>query len=544
MRILSYKPVHDGCLAYVEGNRLVFSIEGEKDSHERYSGIHSVPAALKILGQVPEIPDVLALGGFPRRVDFGYRGQYFGVEESTKKVGTQKILGRSVKVFESTHERAHVMTAYSMSPFPQGEPVYVLCWEGAIGRFYEVDERVRIHPFETVMEMPGWRYAFPFALADYTNRDPEDVWCYELSDAGKLMALVGHGRALPPDERADWSAEVDRLLRTQLEFGTPEQNSASQEILKKSPLTGIGVEHKNVKDLAEAHSRALFARFCEFAESNLRKRLPLLITGGCGLNCDWNTQWKDSGLFPDVFIPPCPNDSGIAIGMAADALQHFTGTAKIEWSVYCGEAFVMDAQVGPEFHQVPLDQETLCSRLNDGQIFAWVQGRYEIGPRALGNRSLIAAPFSGEIHRRLNAIKSREGYRPIAPVCLEEDVQEHFAWDGASPYMLFFQKVKSRELGAVTHIDGTARVQTVNRTQHPRLAELLQAFKALTGFGVLCNTSLNFRGKGFINRMTDLTRYALETGLDGMVVDDVMFLNRNAQSVGAVGSARGYERGR
>ncbi|TIL83518.1 MAG: proline dehydrogenase, partial [Mesorhizobium sp.] len=125
---------------------------------------------------------------------------------------------------------------------------------------------------------------------------------------------------------------------------------------------------------------------------------------------------------------------------------------------------------------------------------------------------------------RLNRIKNREGFRPIAPVCLEEDVALHFDLARPSPYMLFFQRVLDSRLEAVTHVDGTARAQTVSREQNTRLFQLLTSFKAQSGVGVLCNTSLNFNGTGFINRASDLLAYARATGLDGFVINDAFYL--------------------
>ncbi|MGN6464913.1 MAG: carbamoyltransferase C-terminal domain-containing protein, partial [Rhizobiaceae bacterium] len=147
----------------------------------------------------------------------------------------------------------------------------------------------------------------------------------------------------------------------------------------------------------------------------------------------------------------------------------------------------------------------------------------EIGPRALGNRSLIAAPFTKETHARLNRIKKREGFRPIAPILMEEELDRLYHHNGPSPHMLYFQRAKTDALQAVTHVDGTARVQTVTRGQNVEMYALLDAFRARTGYGVLCNTSLNFNGKGFINRLSDLVRYARGTGLDGFVVGETFY---------------------
>jgi hydroxymethyl cephem carbamoyltransferase len=143
-----------------------------------------------------------------------------------------------------------------------------------------------------------------------------------------------------------------------------------------------------------------------------------------------------------------------------------------------------------------------------------------MGPRALGNRSVLAAPFTAATTARLNRIKRREGYRPIAPIALEADMNRWFAGSVRDPYMLYFNHVTSDELQAVTHVDGTARTQTVTHESNAGIADLLVAFRELTGFSVLCNTSLNNNGRGFINRTSDLLTYGEEYGLDGYVIND------------------------
>jgi hydroxymethyl cephem carbamoyltransferase len=232
-------------------------------------------------------------------------------------------------------------------------------------------------------------------------------------------------------------------------------------------------------------------------------------------------------------VPPCTDDSGIAIGVAVDAQRHFSGSAKLKWSVYSGATFEYDISVDDRFNESEANLDTIANLLLNGAVIAWVTGRYEVGPRALGNRSLLAAPFREEMRDRLNSIKGREGYRPIAPICIEEQVSQWFDWRGPSPHMLYFQRVLSEQLRAVTHDDGTARVQTLNGREHPQLYQLLCAFSRVSGFGVLCNTSLNFPGRGFINRMSDLARFVEERGIDAMVLDDrVFFPKMRSQGTG------------
>ncbi len=131
---------------------------------------------------------------------------------------------------------------------------------------------------------------------------------------------------------------------------------------------------------------------------------------------------------------------------------------------------------------------------------------------------------------RLNEIKQREQFRPIAPVCLDEDAARWFGCDHASPYMLYTHRVRTDALAAVTHVNGTARIQTVSVATNRKLYELLSAFKARTGYGVLCNTSLNFNGRGFINKIDDLSTYVVEHKLDGFVVEEKTYVLKSSTS--------------
>nr|WP_269446077.1 carbamoyltransferase C-terminal domain-containing protein [Paramagnetospirillum magneticum] len=171
----------------------------------------------------------------------------------------------------------------------------------------------------------------------------------------------------------------------------------------------------------------------------------------------------------------------------------------------------------------------MAELLANDLVLGWVSGRYEIGPRALGNRSILAAPFHDSIRERLNVIKQREQFRPIAPVCLNKDAARWFGCHQASPYMLYTYKSTTDALAAVTHVNGTARIQTVTPASNRNLYGLLTAFSARTGYGVLCNTSLNFSGKGFINNIGDLDAYAVQHGLDGFVVNGRAHLLKSSE---------------
>ncbi len=512
MKILSFKPGHDGSIAGVDGNeqRLKFSYEAEKGSFPRNSSLNPdtfIQAGLWF----NQLPDVIALSGWSTigadHVTSSGAG-YLGIDKGSERVAKKTFFGKTLEYYSSTHERSHIWAAYSMSPFEQGEPCYALVWEGVLGDFYEIDQNLNIQHIGRVMANPGKKYSFFNALADPKFTQSNGV--FEKEDPGRLMAAGAFGDPSAAD------GDADTLIDSVLNADTTRMNLSKADYAS-SPYHNIGTEDERFRHLAAKLSDTIFRTFHDFAETNLKEGYPLLISGGCGLNCDWNTRWKNSPLFRDVFIPPCTSDSGSAIGTAVDAMRHFTGRAKLDWTVYSGQAFIDDRVDMEDVEVSELNLRGLASALNDGLVIGWASGECEIGPRALGNRSILASPFNVETRKRLNKAKGRTETAPVAPVCLEEDVSKHFDWSGPSPYMLHFQQVTDPRLKAVTHIDGSARVQTVTREQNAMLYDLLKEFKAISGVGVLCNTSLNFKHAGFINKTSDLYHYARSVGLDGFV---------------------------
>jgi predicted NodU family carbamoyl transferase len=504
--IVAINPGHDGTFVVVKNNLMVSAIPAEHNSKPRYSPANAY-FLLRNIMMLDEVPFVIATSGWSNGWPFQSASTpYHGIKGSLTHSEKVHILGHAVHLYESTHERSHIFCAYGMAPFPQGEPCYVLVWEGDIGSFYEVDDKLNIKRYGPVLSYPGYKYSFLYDLADPSS--VKGTWRHDV--AGKLMALAGFST------RTEATEDEQRVSRRVLETVAPP--FTDKKAFADTAYLNCGVTEPNFRELVTVFSNMMFDLFFSYARVHLRKRYPLLIAGGCGLNCDWNTRWRDCGLFRDVFVPPVPNDSGSAIGTAIEAQFVFSGVAKIEWNVYSGPAFLMDGGTGC-FEESTLDYNEIADMLTQGRVIAWVHDRAEIGPRALGHRSLLAAPFKTEMKDRLNKIKEREWYRPIAPVCLEEDSLRLFGLHRRSPFMLFFQPVYVSGLDAITHVDGSARVQTVNESENQQLYQLLKAFRLRTGFGVLCNTSLNRKGRGFFGRSSDLFDFAAEKGIDAVVIN-------------------------
>ncbi|CAK2439776.1 carbamoyltransferase [Vibrio crassostreae] len=255
----------------------------------------------------------------------------------------------------------------------------------------------------------------------------------------------------------------------------------------------------------------------------------LCIAGGCALNSVANGRVLVESDFSHVYVPPAPSDDGISIGCTAYGVWKATR---------CVPRFPQTASLGPSYSDevvfqaiehsglkafVPDDLPAVVGKyLSNGDIVGWFQGRSEFGPRALGHRSILALPQPGYVRDILNHdIKSREWFRPFAPMVTNEGQDTRFNFPGESPYMSFVSEVlKSSDLPAATHVDNTARLQTVKKEMNPSIHQLLLEVEELTGAPVLLNTSFNAAGLPIVETPMDAIIAALEMKLDILVLNN------------------------
>ncbi len=268
----------------------------------------------------------------------------------------------------------------------------------------------------------------------------------------------------------------------------------------------------------------------------------LCMAGGVALNCTNNGVVQRSRLFKRTFVQPAAGDDGAALG-AALYVQHsnepFTRAPRITaplWGPSYDHNEVRESLAGrDEIEAVPFESfgaltREAAQRLARGEIIGWFQGAMEFGPRALGNRSILADPRPEDMRNRVNMlIKMREGFRPFAPAVVAERAAEYFEVDQGDEetyaHMLFVVPVRPAhrtQLPAITHIDGTARVQTVSRETNPRFYGVLKAFEAETGLPVLLNTSFNVKGQPIVCTPTEAIDTFLAAHLDALVLGDFL----------------------
>jgi carbamoyltransferase len=267
------------------------------------------------------------------------------------------------------------------------------------------------------------------------------------------------------------------------------------------------------------------------------KMRNLCIGGGVALNGVANYKVLKESLFDNIHIPPSPGDAGSAVG-AAQYLYYIYHKNSRNISKDNAELINENVYVGPSFSDDKItkfldsknityesfDRESLLKKtaqlIADGNIVGWYQGKMEWGPRALGNRSILADPRRADMKDILNAkIKHRESFRPFAPSILEEYASEYFEIDRPSPYMLMVAPVKKpKDIPAVTHVDGTGRLQTVSKESNPLYYDLISEFYKITGIPVIINTSMNVMGEPIVNTPEQAYQMVVKTDMDCIVM--------------------------
>ncbi len=377
------------------------------------------------------------------------------------------------------------------------------------------------------------------------------------SDEYKVMALAAMGQ--PRFKEA-----LEEVVRTTSE-GQYEIGDLPLSVLVGPPRRSGETLTEEHLDLAASLQDVLEETVLKLARWLQQKtgESQLAMAGGVALNCLMNARLRDSGIFDQVWIQPAAGDAGTALGAAlwvdarlragyasGETLSDLSRLSRMELGP---RRWRMDsAYLGPSFDDEEIKNllkwaKVSHRRLNDpagevaellaqDRIIGWFQGRMEFGPRALGARSILASPISPQMQMRLNELKDREDFRPVAPVVLHERLPDWFTPGDAtrreSPFMLFTYDVKpevAHRIPAACHIDRSARVQTVTHEQNPPLHELLSAFEQITGVPVLVNTSFNVRGEPVVCTPKDALEAFFTTPLDALVMGSFLIEKKPAR---------------
>lgn len=466
---------HDASLAVIAHEEILFASHSERFSRKKNDSHLNEPLleAARAFGEPERI--VWYEKPFPKRLRKAYAGQP-GV---FRRDGARylKDLGVNAPVHYVGHHEAHAAAGFYTSPFHEaavlvvdaiGEWDTVTLWEArgselklrwsqryphSLGLLYSAfTQRIGFKPNEEEYIVMG---ASAYGSPDYIPQIDEDLIANRIPPDFKLRMNVHKGIKW-------WRPEIDDTMGI----------AASIQAVTEEYMVGM-------------------ARWA--AKTTGMKQL--VLGGGVALNCVANSKIALDGAFDDFWIFPNPGDAGSSIGAVA-ALER----RRLNW---------VHPYLGYDI-QRPLDEEGACAALVAGEVVALANGRAEFGPRALGNRSLLADPRGPKTKDRVNRIKKREMFRPFAPVIMAEHAHDYFQMPiPSSPYMQFVAPVKRTDLfPAISHVDGTARVQTVTAEQNPAFYKLLERFFEATGCPMLLNTSLNIKGEPLVNSWDDALRFS------------------------------------
>ena len=432
-----------------------------------------------------------------------------------------------IRVVDFNHHLCHAAAACYSSPFEHAACVVMDSYgDRGCSAFYSYKNgKIQLISEITGIESLGFYYMRLTELCGF-NWIKGEEW--------KVMGLAAYGEV-----NADILALLSATISVQ-GLALKQNLTAIQEAFPKLE-TQIVKQSVSVEDVArtgqhvfETIMLTLLNTFASHVDSS-----NLVLSGGCVLNSSLNGKILSQTTFHSLHVPSAPGDDGTALGAAYLAFQQrhpgFYGNRQV-LSPYSGSTINQQAlqrmlrfgQQSNVFHFPQTIAEQSAKLLAQGALVGWLQGRAEFGPRALGNRSILADPRSASMRDKINnRVKFREQFRPFAPAILHDYGAEYFEDYQQSPYMertLRFKQAVRDKVPAVVHVDGTGRLQTVKAQWNPRFYQLIDAFRQLTGIPLLLNTSFNVMGKPMIHSLEDALSVFYTSGLDVLVIGDYMIV--------------------
>ncbi|WP_345947997.1 carbamoyltransferase C-terminal domain-containing protein [Mucilaginibacter sp. PAMB04274] len=414
------------------------------------------------------------------------------------------------------HHVAHAASAFNCSPF---ERAAVMTVDGRGEHATTTYSIGNGHDLKRIGQVN-----FPNSLGLLYEEITTHLGFLHSSDEYKVMALASYGK---PDFVKDFREIIKVGVNGQ--YTIDNKNFVERFGPKRLRHEEFTAHHFNIAHSLQLVLEETLLELTDWLQKETGEQ-NLCLAGGVALNCVANARIRDKGAFQNIWVQPASGDDGTALGAAlwVDAQQR--KSTKRE--------FVMEhCYWGPEYSDAEIEKfmkwckvpyrklnniaEETADILAQDKIIGWYQGRMEFGPRALGSRSILASPISPAMQQRLNEVKDREDFRPVAPVVLEEEAGNWFENASYSPFMLFIYDVKPEkadQIPAVRHTDGTARIQTVNERQHKNYYDLLKAFQRKTGVPVLVNTSFNTLGKPIVCTPRDAIECFWSSPFDALVI--------------------------
>ncbi len=559
-----YEKGHDASACLIIGNKIVAFAEEERFTRKRYS-----------FDAMPQMSTAYCLREANVNVDeldfivFGWdlplKYSLRGITKCSKyedyiinTVFPKKLYKytKTPKIEFVNHHLSHASASYRLSGF-QNASILVLDGQGE--NFSGTLAFARNGEIKVINEIP-----ISFSLG-YMMEAACTYLGLRTSDVGKLMGLAGYGKKgkvfdnitfnnlgysikdFPTDKELLHNSldEQSKIIHIWLKYFQHKFN------LKTKKLTHYDHVHGNLnskfcfnqkhKDFAYSVQLSLESVVIHLAKSliNFTGEKNLVIAGGIGLNCTINGILISQKIVNDLYIFPAANDAGVSVGAALEQSYqiHKTKFKRLN-HIYLGPKYnnhdiqkVLD-KYKIKYKKVLNIHKTAAQSLAKGKIVAWFQGRMEGGPRALGNRSILANPTIASMHKTINEIKSRENWRPLAPSFLEEYRKQYFPQGSFSPFMLQNHQIvknKAKKIPAVIHTDLTSRYQSVTKQINKKFHNLINEFYKITGTPALLNTSFNLAGKPIVCTPSQALMSFYASAIDCLAIGDYWITKKNEQ---------------
>ncbi|MCO4755306.1 MAG: hypothetical protein KC478_12545 [Bacteriovoracaceae bacterium] len=491
----------------------------------------------------PKCVGVNSFNDMPINQELHFQNHSKNYEQAIEAFGLQKFTQRyNPKIHIETHHLAHAYSCMAQSPFSKAVILVADGMGNSVSHFS--DE----HPEKEFLkqEKAEAHESISFYLMDEGKLTPiSKAWraeggespgeIYEKAaakifnnwqEAGKVMGLVAYG------SHSEQYKDFEGVEKSGKKFFDNLSDEKFRNIANYAAAVQFKFESQLLESLSEVRK--------EFPDYN-----NLIFTGGCALNCLLNAKIAEMKLFENVHVPSFPNDEGISLGVAISAAKkqnafRFQTTPyrlhKFAFSPESSNITNQQSKIESLFSEHKIQRpkailDVVAELLNEGKVVAWMQGKTEIGPRALGNRSILALPNVEGIKDRLNReVKFRESFRPYGVTVLSEYVPKYFEVnkDFHSPFMMFAPKVRtqfSSALKEVVHPDGTLRLQTLIREQNPLYYDLIKKVHSKSGLPMLINTSLNVMGQPLADTVEDARVFFDQAKVDALVIGDYLILN-------------------
>ncbi len=529
---------HDGSAALIKDGKIVAFAEEERFTRYKHAfeqlPHRAIQSCLDKAGITSDEIDVLAIG-WDYELKYRLRNIEFPDTDLADLYLPKDIFKRKKepKVVIVNHHLAHASLAYRLSKADksailvvdgQGEDSSISIWKGNDGEI----ELIQKYPLE--------------ASVGFFYESINKMIGFDYFDSGKTMGLSSYSQdSLEITEIDTYGSDVTFNLPNKIEF----RNDCLDEQMQfmdawDKVYSKYGLKKSEQKNMNSAFYENEYL-LAGTAQKNLERIMLKLvfiakeivgtdnicIAGGTTLNCNVNSIIKKSNIFKNVFVFPVTNDTGVSLGAALETSYNEGGEKFYDFTPYLGPDFsdteIEDCLIRHKLHYAKSENvaKEAAKYLSEGKIIAWFQGRMEAGPRALGNRSIIANPTIKGMNDKVNNIKNRELWRPLAPSVLADYAEEIFDDSFYSPYMLHTFNIKQDYLSripAVCHVDKSARPQMVKIDDNPLFYSLIDEFKNTTGVPIVLNTSLNGPGEPLICKPDEAAKILLRTKIDYLFI--------------------------